>query len=445
VQNDRRWKLTDLQSFAVIVAVVCALFLSSMAWGMGNPVVLVVALLLLVTAGLGVFMLGLRHTGRTPVRANAYVITASRPPFDKIIGRCDMQLIIKFEGRPSANVKFRDPSTPVVKWPRPGMVLPVEVSPRTPRQLRVRWEAVPPHHARTASAAGNEAPAAPFYMDYADGAGEREYRQPSDEPRRPAGSPPPSAARPPPPSAAESRSRFAAGSPPRFAAGPPPRFDAGPPRPSASTSPFATAREEAFAAPTAPDADQEPPTLSGLVLDGEIIIDNGVEEIDEAGDTSTAVNQLPTRPVPQPRSADAAEPGAGARLPVPGLHEPGEPQGIGVTMIVSDLDRSLRFYRDLLGFTQVERGSRSAVLDYGAGRLLLRRGDNVSQQDTPVVHLNVAVPNVDAAYKELTAKDVTFLHQPRIANRGDRMDMWAAAFKDPDGHVITLTQWLERA
>jgi len=34
VRNDGRWKLTDAQRFAMVLAVVFALFLSAMSWGM---------------------------------------------------------------------------------------------------------------------------------------------------------------------------------------------------------------------------------------------------------------------------------------------------------------------------------------------------------------------------------------------------------------------------
>jgi hypothetical protein len=31
-----------------------------------------------------------------------------------------------------------------------------------------------------------------------------------------------------------------------------------------------------------------------------------------------------------------------------------------------------------------------------------------------------------------------------VVNRGAKLDLWAAAFRDPDGHGIALTQWRNR-
>ena len=33
------------------------------------------------------------------------------------------------------------------------------------------------------------------------------------------------------------------------------------------------------------------------------------------------------------------------------------------------------------------------------------------------------------------------MHGPRAVNRGDRLELWAATFYDPDGHNIAITQW----
>jgi len=426
VRNDGRWKLTDAQRFAVVLAVVFALFLSAMSWGMQSLGLFLVAVVLLVAAGLGVFMLGLRHTSTLPIRTNAHVITVSPPPTGKIVGRCDLQLLVELEGRPSPMVKFRDPSAPVIKWPRPGTVLPVEVARRNVRQLRIRWETVKPHHARATTPAEEEAAfTVPFFTDYADGAPGAVYRSESSEPADPATAPPPATA---------------------------------------------TVLDEHF--PPAPGTEADPETvriLAGLVLDGEIVDDQrppnaaagtvGEPEPGSASDPApdpapasaskpppepqsdpgpirthdpvTETYELPVRTIPQPRAASSTE--------------NSDTPGMGIMLIVSDLARSLRFYQEMLDFTLVDTNSGSAVLAYRGGRILLRRVVDMSPVDRRVVHLHIQVPDVDGAYKELKRKGIEFVHRPRVANRGDRLELWAATFRDPDGHAIALTQWRERA
>ena len=109
---------------------------------------------------------------------------------------------------------------------------------------------------------------------------------------------------------------------------------------------------------------------------------------------------------------------------------------MGVMLVVSDLTRSVEFYRDLVGFELVESSSTTAVLTYGGGTVLLRQLADMSPVDRRVAHLHIQVPDVEAAYEDLRAKGVPFAHRPRIINRADRRDLWAATFRDPDGHDV---------
>lgn len=118
--------------------------------------------------------------------------------------------------------------------------------------------------------------------------------------------------------------------------------------------------------------------------------------------------------------------------------------GVGVTLIVTDLDRSIGFYRDMLGFSVVDSGLTSAVLTSGDMRVMLRRVSDMAPVDRRLVHLNLEVDDLPAVYEELRSKGIKFLHRPRPAARGEHMELWAAAFRDPDGHGISIIQWRPR-
>ena len=118
--------------------------------------------------------------------------------------------------------------------------------------------------------------------------------------------------------------------------------------------------------------------------------------------------------------------------------------GVGITVLVTDLDRSVAFYRDMLGFFEIDGGEGNAVLASGATRLVLRAIPDVAPINRRLVHLNLEVQDVETAYQELKAKGVRFTYAPRAVNRGVKLELWAAAFRDPDGHGIALTQWRER-
>jgi catechol 2,3-dioxygenase-like lactoylglutathione lyase family enzyme len=140
---------------------------------------------------------------------------------------------------------------------------------------------------------------------------------------------------------------------------------------------------------------------------------------------------LPSRPIPTPRPAepDRARSGDGAR------------PGAGMLLVVSDLARSVAFYRDLLGFQVVESRPQGVILSYGGARVVLRPHAGLLRVDRRAVYVYVEVPDIHAAYRDLQAKGVQFDQKPREL---DRFRSSWARFRDPDGHGLALTQWTAR-
>ena len=115
--------------------------------------------------------------------------------------------------------------------------------------------------------------------------------------------------------------------------------------------------------------------------------------------------------------------------------------GIGMTMLVTDLDRSRRFYREVLGFHEIDAGGDTAVLASGDTRLVLRRIDQLSGGHARPVQLNLEVGNVEAMYAELVAKGAKSAHGPMVVSRGEKLELWSAGLTDPDGHTVAISQW----
>jgi catechol 2,3-dioxygenase-like lactoylglutathione lyase family enzyme len=108
---------------------------------------------------------------------------------------------------------------------------------------------------------------------------------------------------------------------------------------------------------------------------------------------------------------------------------------------VTELSRSIAFYRDTLGFYELDSGDGSAVLASGDTRLVLRTVGELAAGAGRLIYLNLEVGDIEAVYGELQAKGVPFVHGPRPVNRGDRLELWSATFLDPDDHNIAITQW----
>lgn len=102
---------------------------------------------------------------------------------------------------------------------------------------------------------------------------------------------------------------------------------------------------------------------------------------------------------------------------------------------VSDLDRSLVFYRDLLGLTVQSQLPGFAFLDGGSLTIALSKDIWTHMGKAPgATQVAFGVDNVKASHAALKAKGVEFMNEPRDVNGRD----WAANFRDPDGHLLSI-------
>ncbi|MET9648978.1 VOC family protein [Streptomyces sp. NPDC006460] len=109
---------------------------------------------------------------------------------------------------------------------------------------------------------------------------------------------------------------------------------------------------------------------------------------------------------------------------------------------VTDLERSLGFYRDVLGFEPLaegkEEGSRFALLGQG-GQLVLtlwQQADGAYDSGRPGLHHLAfeaeSIEQVRAAETALKARDVSFAYEGVVAHR-EGSDSGGIFFHDPDG------------
>ena len=137
-----------------------------------------------------------------------------------------------------------------------------------------------------------------------------------------------------------------------------------------------------------------------------------------------------------------------------------------ISLTVSDMDRSLAFYCDLLGMKEVERhrlegetiskkcGKPEVVMDVirleapdtpgielDLQQYVVPEGSVSTAQlgDVAHSHFCFGVPDVWASYNELKSKGVEFISEPVSFDLG-----WAIVhvvfFKDPDGFILELVQ-----
>lgn len=125
-------------------------------------------------------------------------------------------------------------------------------------------------------------------------------------------------------------------------------------------------------------------------------------------------------------------------------------EGMALTylLVISDLDHSRKFYRDVLGATVYrEYGGTSCVLNFLGNWLLLVTGGGPTR-DKPTItfappkdpdiinhELTIRVPDCQAAYEVLKSRGATFLTPP--VDWGGEIRCF---FRDPDGHLLEISQ-----
>jgi lactoylglutathione lyase len=113
-------------------------------------------------------------------------------------------------------------------------------------------------------------------------------------------------------------------------------------------------------------------------------------------------------------------------------------------VMVSDMDRSVKFYRDVLGlklrfespdWTEFDMGSATLALHGGAQPAT--PGAAPSGQRAGTASIGFSVENVDAVYEDLKAKGARFVMPPKT-QEGEGIRL--AVMIDPDGLGISIAQ-----
>ncbi len=108
-----------------------------------------------------------------------------------------------------------------------------------------------------------------------------------------------------------------------------------------------------------------------------------------------------------------------------------------VSVTVSDIERAVAFYRDVLGLPHLYTFGQLAFFDCDGTRLFLDALPEAREQGTSVLYFSV--PNIHAATADLRANGVQFEGEPHMIFRHeDGMEEWMAFFRDPDGHTLAL-------
>lgn len=108
---------------------------------------------------------------------------------------------------------------------------------------------------------------------------------------------------------------------------------------------------------------------------------------------------------------------------------------------VSNLDSSITFWTEKVGFELTGRGGAFAFIDAGAVQLALNEIDD-RPDDASLTEIVLAADDVRRAYDEMAGRGVPFEVELRPVTSDGSHELWAAHFRDPDGHLASVTGWI---
>jgi catechol 2,3-dioxygenase-like lactoylglutathione lyase family enzyme len=118
--------------------------------------------------------------------------------------------------------------------------------------------------------------------------------------------------------------------------------------------------------------------------------------------------------------------------------------GVSLVIVrVTDMVRAIRFYRDAVGLAVVAESPQFSFLDAGSIQLVLTVSTDAVIPDRSLTEIVFEVDHIDAAHSAMTARGVEFRVDPRPITSQDGRALHAADFRDPDGHVLSITGWVD--
>jgi methylmalonyl-CoA/ethylmalonyl-CoA epimerase len=122
------------------------------------------------------------------------------------------------------------------------------------------------------------------------------------------------------------------------------------------------------------------------------------------------------------------------------MAQPDSSFGLGpigqIALTVTDIGRSVTFYRDSLGMRFLFQVPSLAFIDCGGIRLMLSLPEKAAEGSSSVIYFKVA--DIQQAFQTLTSRGVVFEGEPHLIAKMPDHELWMAFFRDPDRNLLAL-------
>ena len=108
-----------------------------------------------------------------------------------------------------------------------------------------------------------------------------------------------------------------------------------------------------------------------------------------------------------------------------------------IAVPVSDIDRAIAFYRDILGIRFLFQAPPGlGFFDCAGVRLMLDSPAKAQAGNSSVIYYRV--PDLHVAYETLSARGAVFEATPHLIAKLPDHELWMAFLRDPDANLLAL-------
>jgi catechol 2,3-dioxygenase-like lactoylglutathione lyase family enzyme len=111
-----------------------------------------------------------------------------------------------------------------------------------------------------------------------------------------------------------------------------------------------------------------------------------------------------------------------------------------VHISVTDLDRSVAFYRDVLGIPLLFEVPAQRMAFFASGDVRLYLAMPESEEFAGKATLYFRVDDIEAEHARLAGLGVPVIDKPHVVHRDGTLELWMSFLRDPDGNNLALMQ-----